>query len=222
MTVRALVVEDDPVLADAHRTFVERVQGYRCVGTAPDGTTALRLVEELGADLVLLDVGLPDMSGLEVLRSLRGRGTPVDVIMVTSARDLEVVRSAVSAGAVQYLLKPFTFASLRDKLERYADYRAATVVPGPAVQGDIDRALSALRGSDGAALPKGLSDETLATVLQGLRTSRDPVSASDLAAAVGVSRATARRYLEHLAGTGLASRTLRYGTGRPEHVYRSA
>lgn len=222
MSVRTLVVEDEPVLADAHRTFVERVPGYRCVGTAGDGATALRLVAELEVDLVLLDVGLPDISGLEVLRSLRGRGTPVDVIMVTSARDLEVVRSAVSAGAVQYLLKPFTFAALRDKLERYADYRAATVVTGPAVQGDIDRALSALRGSDGAALPKGLSDETLATVLQGLRTSRDAVSASDLAAAVGVSRPTARRYLEHLAEGGLALRSLRYGVGRPENVYRPA
>jgi len=170
---------------------------------------------------VLLDVGLPDMSGLDVLRSLRGRGTPVDVIMVTSARDLEVVRSAVTSGAVQYLLKPFPFASLRDRLERYADYRAATVIEGPAAQGDIDRALSTLRGSDRAGLPKGLSDETLATVLQGLRARPDGVSASDLAAAVGVSRPTARRYLEHLAEAGLASRALRYGSGRPEHVYRT-
>ena len=90
------------------------------------GGAALQVLADQPVDLVLLDVGLPDMSGLEVLRTLRTRGTPADVIVVTSVRDLEVVRSAVSSGAVQYLLKPFTFAGLRDKLERYADYRAAT------------------------------------------------------------------------------------------------
>lgn len=220
MSVRTLVVEDDPVLADAHRTYVERVEGYVCVGTALDGCTALRVLADQPVDLVLLDVGLPDMSGLEVLRTLRARGTPADVIVVTSVRDLEVVRSAVSSGAVQYLLKPFTFAGLRDKLERYADYRAATGADGPAAQGDIDRALSVLRGSDRAVLPKGLSEDTLATVVAGLRAGREPLSASDLATRLGVSRATARRYLEHLADAGLAVRAPRYGVGRPENVYR--
>ena len=222
MTIRTLVVEDEPLLADAHRAFVERVPGYACVGVAHDGVTALRLLAELPVDLVLLDVGLPDMTGLDVLRAVRARGLPVDVIMVSSARDLDVVRGAVSGGAVQYLLKPFTFAGFRDKLERYAEYRRALPAEGDAEQGDIDRALSQLRGSARAVLPKGLSDDTLAVVVQALRAAATPLSASDVSAATGISRVTARRYLEHLADAGRAVRSPRYGGGRPENAYRPA
>ena len=217
--VRALVVEDDPLLADAHRTFVERVPGYVCVGTALDGASALRKLADVPVDLVLLDVGLPDMSGLDVLRALRARALPVDVIVVTSVRDLEVVRSAVTGGAVQYLLKPFTFAAFRDKLERYAEYRSATLPAGPAVQSDIDKAFASLRGSESGALPKGLAPDTLELVVEVLRGGGEPLSASDVANRLGVSRVTARRYLEHLADTGRCVRRPRYGAGRPEHVY---
>ena len=177
---------------------------------------------------------LAEATGIPVGQSQAGKGTLVydhpqclGAIGSTGttaanavARDADVVRSAVAQGAVQYVLKPFTFAGLRDKLERYADYRAATGADGPAAQGDIDRALSVLRGSDRALLPKGLSEDTLATVVAGLRAGREPLSATDLATRLGVSRATARRYLEHLADAGLAVRALRYGVGRPEHVYR--
>lgn len=219
--IRTLVVEDEPLLAEAHRTFVDRVDGYTCVGSAPDGLTALRILAERPVDLLLLDIGLPGMSGLDVLRAVRARGLAVDVIMVSSARDLEVVRGAVSGGAVQYLLKPFTFAAFRDKLERYADYRRALRDEGSAEQGDIDRALSSLRGSSSAGLPKGLSEETLALVVQALRPAAGALSASDVAAATGVSRVTARRYLEHLADAGRAVRSPRYGGGRPENAYRA-
>ena len=220
--IRTLVVDDDPVLADAHATFVARVEGYTCAGSAPDGPTALRLLAEVPVDLVLLDVGLPGMSGLDVLRAVRARALPVDVIMVTGVRDLEVVRSAVSGGAVQYLLKPFTFAGFRDKLERYAQYRAALAPAGPPEQSDIDRALVALRSAGGATLPKGLSEETLALVGAALRQAPAALSAADVAAATGVSRVTARRYLEHLADSGRAVRSPRYGGGRPENAYRPA
>lgn len=218
--IRALVVEDDPVLADAHRTFVERVAGYTCAGVAHDGPTALRLLADSEVDVLLLDVGLPGMSGLDVLRAVRSRALPVDVIVVSGARDLEVVRSAVSGGAVHYLLKPFTFAALRDKLERYAEYRGAVEADRPAEQSDIDRALGALRGSTAATLPKGLSDDTLALLARALQDATGPLSAADAAAATGVSRVTARRYLEHLAESGRAVRSPRYGAGRPENAYR--
>ena len=219
--IRTLIVEDDPLIAEAHRAYLDRVPGFGCAGVAHDGGTALRLVAERPTDLVLLDMGLPDMSGLDVLRALRARSVPVDVIAVTSARELDVVRSAVSGGVVQYLLKPFSFAALRDKLERYADYRAS-LSGTTAAQGDIDRALGALRGSTQVGLPKGLAPQTLALVISALRGAAEPRSARDVAADLGVSRVTARRYLEHLADTDTAVRTPRYGAGRPEHLYRWA
>jgi response regulator of citrate/malate metabolism len=221
--IGVLVVEDEPVAADAHRAYVERVPGFVVSGVAFDGAGAIRaLGDPLSAvDLVLLDMHLPDLHGLEVVRAMRTAGHRADVIAVTSARDLEVVRAAVSQGVVQYLLKPFTFAALRDKLERYAAYRqqlAGDVVSG---QHEVDRVLATLRGNDSSSLPKGLSPESLDAVVAVLRPSTQGLSATEISAAVGASRVTARRYLEHLADRGLVVRRSRYGSaGRPEVEYR--
>ena len=221
MSIRVLVVEDDPLLAAAHRQYVERLPGFDVVGVVNAGGDALRFVAAHAVDLVLLDFYLPDMGGLDVCRALRARGLVVDVMAVTSARDVAVVRAAVASGVVQYLLKPFTFSAFRDKLERYAEYRRSVGRSGEqAAQADVDRALRQLRGSEEAALPKGLSSETFEAVAGAVRSAAGPLSASDLGDALGISRVTARRYLEHLADLGSAERSVRYGgAGRPEHLY---
>ncbi|RZQ62949.1 response regulator [Amycolatopsis suaedae] len=220
--ISVLVVEDDPVAAEAHRQYVERVAGFTVAAVVHSGAEALRAVERLPVDLVLLDFYLPDTHGLAVCRALRAAGATVDVIAVTSARDLAVVKAAVSAGVVQYLLKPFTFASLRDKLTRYARFREELGQEGEASgQADVDRALAALRSADHQALPKGMSGQTLEAVTAALAEAADGLSAGAAASAVGVSRVTARRYLEYLADAGLARREPRYGqVGRPEVWYR--
>lgn len=128
--IRVLVVEDDPVAAEAHRTYVERVAGFTVAGVVHSGADALRFCGRTQVDVVLLDFYLPDTHGLTVCRALRAGGRDVDVIAVTSARDLAVIRTAVAVGIVQYLLKPFTFASLRDKLVRYARFREQAVGSG--------------------------------------------------------------------------------------------
>ncbi len=130
--VTVLVVEDEPVIADAHAQYVQRVPGFAVAGIVHDGGAALRFVRDHNVDLLLLDFNLPDLHGLEVCRRLRGAGAECDVMAVTSNRDLAAVRTAVSLGVVQYLLKPFTFQTLRDKLERYAEYRAQMQVSGEA------------------------------------------------------------------------------------------
>ena len=98
------------------------------------------------------------MAGLEVVRALRARGLTTDVIAVTSARELDVVRAAVSQGIVQYLLKPFTFATLRDKLNRYADYRRHVTAPDRTrvdAQQDLDRMLPRCGHPDDPPFPRG-------------------------------------------------------------------
>jgi response regulator of citrate/malate metabolism len=221
--IKVLVVEDEPVAAEAHRVYVERLAGFTVAGVVHSGADALRSCEREPVDLVLLDFYLPDTHGLAVCRSLRAAGTPVDVIAVTSARELAEVKAAVSVGVVQYLLKPFTFASLREKLERYAEFREsvgqAGVVTG---QADIDRAFATLRTSDHFTLPKGMSTQTLEAITAALAVAVNGLSAGAAAAAIGASRVTARRYLEYLADNGLAQREPRYGqVGRPEVCYRA-
>ncbi|WP_093798970.1 response regulator [Streptomyces sp. Wb2n-11] len=217
--IRVLVVEDDPVAADAHALYVGRVPGFAVAGVAHSRAEAVRALDREPVGLLLLDLYLPDGHGLQLVRSLRGAGHTADVIAVTSARDLAVVREGVSLGVVQYVLKPFTFATLRDRLTRYAEFRAAA---GEASgQDEVDRALAALRTPQPAALPKGLSAPTLEAVTRTLRDAPDGITATTAAAAVGISRITARRYLEHLVVTGRAERSPQYGqVGRPELYYR--
>ncbi|MFF9429944.1 response regulator [Streptomyces sp. NPDC004290] len=217
--LRVLVVEDDPVAADAHALYAGRVDGFRVVGVAHSRAAAVRVLDRVPVDLILLDLYLPDGHGLQLLRALRAAGHSADVIAVTSARDLAVVREGVSLGVVQYVLKPFTFATLRDRLVRYAEFRAAA---GEASgQDEVDRALAALRAPHPATLPKGLSGPTLEAVTRTLRATPAGLTAAEAGAAVGISRITARRYLEHLVTEGRAVRAPQYGQiGRPELQYR--
>ncbi|MFJ6940753.1 response regulator [Streptomyces sp. NPDC101132] len=217
--VRVLVVEDDPVAADAHALYVGRVPGFEVAGVCHTAAAARRELERTGADLLLLDLYLPDGHGLRLARAVRAAGHPVDVIVVTSARDLAVVRESVSLGVVQYVLKPFAFPTLRDRLLRYAEFRAAA---GEASgQDEVDRALSALRAPQPAALPKGLSAPTLDRVTSILRDAEGGLTAAALAGTAGISRITARRYLEYLVDSGRAGRSPQYGqVGRPELHYR--
>ncbi|WP_055543997.1 response regulator, partial [Streptomyces kanamyceticus] len=170
MTIRVLVVEDDPVAADAHVLYVNRVPGFESTEKpAHSAAEARRVLDRAPIDLILLDLHLPDGHGLQLARSLRAAGHPTDVIAVTSARDLAVVREGVSLGVVQYVLKPFTFATLRDRLTRYAEFRTAAADGEATGQDEVDRALATLRAPGPAALPKGLSGPTLERVVRTLR-----------------------------------------------------
>ena len=222
--IRVLIVEDDPVAAEAHRQYVERVPGFTVAGVVHSGGEVLRVLHRERVDLLLLDLYLPDAHGLDICRAVRAAGHAVDVIAVTSARDLAVVRAAVSVGVVQYLLKPFTFAAMRDKLERYARFLAGVDRTGEAAgQDEVDSLLATLRSAEGATLPKGMSRPTLDAVVAALRAAVDGLSAGATSDGIGMSRVTARRYLEYLADNGLAVRKVQYGQiGRPELWYHWA
>lgn len=224
MTVRVLVVEDEQLAAEAHAEYVRRVDGFEVAGVARSGGEAARhLSADPYVDLILLDMHLPDGHGLALLNRLRAAGHLCDVIAVTSARDTEVVRSAVAQGVVLYLLKPFSFATFRSKLEHYAAYREQLAdIAEDVVQDDVDQVFGALRNRSGAAqLPKGMSADSLRQVTDVLRGSSGGQSATEVAVSIGASRVTARRYLEHLADEGLVARSPRYGgSGRPEVAYR--
>ena len=226
MTVRVLVVEDEALAAQAHAEYTSRVAGFEVAGVARSAVEAMRfLANDHGVDLVLLDMHLPDAHGLGLLQRLRASGHLCDVIAVTSARDAEVVRRAVAQGVVLYLLKPFSFPTFRLKLEQYATYReqlagqlnGATDV----VQDDVDQLFGALRTrSARTELPKGMSADSLRQVTAALREASTGRSATEVAAAMGASRVTARRYLEYLADQGMVERSSRYGGGgRPEVAY---
>lgn len=219
--IEVLVVDDDTRVARVNAAYVEKVPGFHVAGVAHSAAEALRQVERLPRlDLILLDHYLPDETGLEVVQEIRGGGHQTDVIMVTAARDVTTVQAAMRQGALQYLVKPFTFAGLRGKLEAYAELRRTLDSRVEAEQADVDRIFGALSMPSEPGLPKGHSPTTAELVRQSLMNAEGPLSALEIAERTGVSRQTAQRYLKLLERTGRARLTLKYGdAGRPEHRY---
>lgn len=224
--VSVLVVDDDFTVAALHGAFVATDPRFKVVATVHSGRDALRAVDEFAPDLVLLDIYLPDMTGLEVLTELRADAArPVDVVVITAARELETVRSAMAGGVLHYLVKPFTADDLRHRLSDYLRHRQ--VVRESADRSELDQhQVDRLIGSTSStatekALPKGLSARSLTVVADALRDGATPLSADEIASRVGMSRVAARRYLEHLVTTGRAHVQPRYGkAGRPQNLYR--
>jgi response regulator of citrate/malate metabolism len=221
--ISVLIVDDDFMVAKVHAGFVAALDGFEVVGTAATGAQALTEAERLAPDLILLDVYLPDMTGLEVLRRLRAAGTSADVMVISAARDVDSIRSALHGGVLHYLVKPFDRRTFETRLRDYARLRAEFSELQEAGQGDVDRVLGRLRGAAPAAVatPKGIAPETLELVRQVLGAAgADGLSATECSERTGLARVSARRYLEQLVTVGEADVRQRYGTaGRPERRF---
>lgn len=235
---RVVIIEDDPMVTEVNRTYVEASGPFRVVGTARNGQDGIQITAELVPDLVILDVYMPDLDGVQVLKEFRRRELPVDVIMVTAAQDAETVQDVLRAGAVDYIIKPFKFERIKSTLQAYArmhgDLAGATKVsqeqldrlapglgatappPAPAPAPVMDPAPPAAAD----ALPKGLTDWTLRQVMLYLVNQERPLSASEVADGIGLARVTVRRYLDYLVQQRKLKVEQHYGgVGRPIYRY---
>lgn len=218
-----LVVDDDFRVASLHVDFVERVPGFRVVGQAHTGAEALELAESLHPDLVLMDIYLPDIDGLSTLQQMLSRPAPPAAIVISAANDVASVRSALRLGVTDYLVKPFAFAALAERLTAFRQTVARLdELPEEATQGDINRVFEQLRPTRRRQDGVGSSHlaPTLRAVYEALAGSERGLSAAEIAGTIGISRATAQRSLTQLEQSGAILLDLRYGrTGRPEHRY---
>ncbi len=220
--ISTLIVEDDYHVATIHGAYVRKVRGFAVAGHASSLASARAEIRRLAPMLVLLDLYLPDGHGLDLVReALAGRGHRPDFLVITAARDMASVRAAMQLGTVHYLVKPFTFSQLEERLGAYRDMRGRLERTSEAEQHDVDALFGLLRGP--APLPKGQSGPTMSRIRELLQAAGDDVSAAEIAEQVGISRSTAQRYLAELARQGRIELRLHYGvTGRPEHRYRIA
>jgi response regulator of citrate/malate metabolism len=220
--IGTLIVEDDYHVATIHSAYVRKVPGFEVVGHAASMAAARSEIERLNPGLVLLDLYLPDGHGLDLVRENleRADGRP-DFLVITAARDMRSVRAAMQLGSVHYLVKPFSFSQLEERLIGYRDLHRRLARLDEAEQHEVDALYGLLRGP--APVPKGQSGPTMARIRDLLRTASDDLSAADIAEQIGISRSTAQRYLAQLARRGQIELHLHYGsTGRPEHRYRLA
>lgn len=223
-SIDVVIVEDDPMVIEINRSFVDAVPGFQVVGVAKTGQEALVVIKELTPSLALLDVYLPDTSGVAILREIRKQGLSTDVILVTAAHDSDTIQNSFRYGAIDYIIKPFKFNRLQIALENYALLKKRLSDKTHFRQEDLDGlALTrrTVRHINPDELPKGLNDFTLRQILLHLLKQKQPLSAEEVAGELGLARVTVRRYLEYLSLKGKVKLELQYGSvGRPVKKYR--
>lgn len=210
---RVLIVDDDFHVARLHQAYVEATAGFTALEPVGGGEAALRAVTSLRPDLVLIDVYLPDWNGLDILRNL-----DVDAMVLSAASDPESVHKAIRRGALAYLIKPFGAEALAAKLRGYARYRRVLSTGGGLDQDAVERAFRQLHPVESAGKPRSVTEQAVVGSLD--RAGALKRTAAEVASDVGISRATAQRYLSALVEDGVVEVSLRYGAaGRPEHQY---
>jgi response regulator of citrate/malate metabolism len=221
--ITTLVVDDDPRVAAIHAEFVSKVEGFTVVGMAYSAAEAYEAVLAAQPDLLLLDLYLPDEHGLALLGRLRELDGPhPDAIIITASRDVESLRGAMQRGAVHYVVKPFRFAQLAERLAGYRTVRESLTGMRETSQAEIDKVYELLHLSTPALPPRGANVPTMTRILEAVQAAEQSPTAADISRDVGVSRPTAQRYLAQLVAMGLLDLELQYGAaGRPSHRYRA-
>ncbi|MBW3696921.1 response regulator [Vibrio sp. T187] len=219
---RVMIIEDDIAIAELHHRYLTQMGGFEVIGIATTQSEAEMQLDVLKPDLVLLDVYLPDGSGLDILTKVRGSNQGCDVILITAARDVDTLQQAMRGGVVDYLLKPVMFPRLETALKKYQSQREEIDNVSDLDQGLVDKMLQASSNSDTPAsnrLPKGIDGVTLDKI-RALFQGDLRITADEAGEKIGASRTTARRYLEYLITAGELEADLNYGTvGRPERCY---
>ena len=219
--IKVLVVEDDPMVAELNHRYINRIAGFLFCGIASNGDEALKVLSEQQIDLVLLDIFMPNMNGLELLSKIRQQNYGVDVIVVSAARDNKSIKSALRNGAVDYLIKPFEFERLQTALVAFKKRLQLINKQLNVSQSDLDQQIFSGISQITVELPKGLDRNTIKRVWDEILQTEGEFTAETMAVSVGLSPVSIRKYLKHFQNTDLLSAEVSYGAvGRPVYRYR--
>lgn len=219
--ISVLIVEDDPMVAELNKRYLAQIEGFSLAGIVQNGAEALAFLEQNEVQLILLDIFMPDIDGMELLSRIRAVGRGVDVIMVTAARSSSSIQNALRHGVVDYLIKPFEGERLHAALEAYKERSQLMADSTVLNQTEIDRCILAKSDLQPDELPKGLNRDTLSLVLETVKKCTEPFTTEEMARQVGISRVSLRKYLEFLRENGVLYSKLAYlSVGRPVCTYR--
>lgn len=211
------------MVADIHKKYILAVPGFNVVETTPTGNAAIEFLQKNKVSLIVLDIFMPEMNGIETLKKIRELEIDVDIIMITAAKENHNIKEVLRFGAFDYIIKPFTFERLKASLESYKKhFLNITAATENFKQEEIDVLFAPkIQYNQPNALPKGLHASTLNRIIHFLREEDSPLSADEVAQSLGVSRVTVRRYLEYLVASGDAVMENFYQTiGRPINKFK--
>lgn len=221
--ITVLIVEDDPMVVEINRRYLELISGFQCVDVANHVTEALAKLQVKPVDLVLLDVFMPGKNGLQLLAEIRAKAQAVDVIVISAASDIQSINTALRLGAVDYLIKPFQFERFNAALLKYQQEHNLFIQQGHLNQNELDQLIfhqNQLQVTK--ELPKGLTRLTMQLIVDQINNLGDEsFSTEELSAGLGVSRVSIRKYLNFLEEIGFLTAHLNYrAVGRPIYTYR--
>jgi len=219
---KVVIVEDDPMVAMINEQYVSRNKNFIVVQKCKDGKSALEYLNENEVDLLILDVFMPYADGFETLRQIRKNKVSVDVIMVTAANDKESLEEALHLGAVDYLVKPFTFDRFRVALDKYMAQMDALKDIRTLNQKNIDFIIDNSRKKSEDLYPKGIQERTMQLIMEQLDEQKNMwLSGDAIAEKIGLTSVTVRRYMNYLVESGKVVGEINYETGgRPCMLYR--
>lgn len=220
---KVLVIEDDFRIAEINKSFVEQLEDFKVVAIANNGEKAIQYIKETKPDLILLDIYIPDISGHDLFLYIKKHEPQIDIIMVTAAKEVKTLEFFLQHGIFDYLIKPIRAGRLHKSLDKYKSYRDKLTSQAELEQQDIDAILnkSILNDNEVKKYPKGIDSLTLKMIKNLCIKEKGEFTAEEVSKKSGISRSTARRYLEFLTKEGEMIEDLRYGTvGRPERIYR--
>ncbi|HBJ02777.1 MAG TPA: two-component system response regulator [Lysinibacillus sp.] len=222
--IEVLIIEDDVRVADVHRRFLEKIEGYTVIACANTGEEALDWLQSFSPQLILLDVFLPDILGVDLIDKINTLSPTSNIILITAATEAHIVQKAYRKNVTDYILKPFTFDQLKESIEKFRFKHLLLQNNEKFTQEKIQylwpKAASSIPEDPQLLLPKGIDLTTMNHVINYLSTMKGGSTAELLGKNIGVSRSTARRYLEFLVTQKQAYIELTYGTvGRPERRY---
>ncbi|MDP5276221.1 response regulator [Chengkuizengella axinellae] len=221
--IQVFIVEDDLKIAEINRRFTEKIPGYEVCGISTNLTEAKEMIDILNPDLVLLDIYFADGNGIDLLWFIRQKYKNTDVIMITAAKEVDRVQSAIRGGAIDYIIKPIIFQRFQQTLEKYKNYKQQIASMSHVDQQQVDHLFDTVHKQTKLSetlIPKGIDPITLDKIKNHMNNKEDGITAEQLGNEIGVSRTTSRRYLEFMVSMGDIRAELTYGSvGRPERRY---